>query len=272
MPVPDAAAVPTEFVGVSDPRPTVTLDEVSSSQVVISGGTATVTLRGVVRDPIADNVPRGKVSAGKADIDSVAISVDGQPYGPNGPGGTQAFTIPVAAGDEPTRKGFWCQHPYKGAFGPVTVAIPLTEGTHIVRVETSNNAAGNKGFDEVAVTLEKRGIPGTGSSEADTSGPAAVLNLYLPQAPAPEQADTLQYFRGERDPAPDDPSLTETQADSLAFAGQINGLQAEITLLNFAGLTAQADTLTARIRYTIAGVQIQNGGKAPEPPGSAKRS
>ena len=111
------------------------------------------------------------------------------------------------------------------------------------------------GFDEVAVTLEKREIPGTGSSEADTSGPAAVLNLYLPQAPTAEQADTLQYFRGEREPAPDDPSLAETQADSLAFAGQINGLQAEITLLNFAGLTAQADTLTARIRYTIAGVQ-----------------
>ncbi|HPD16883.1 MAG TPA: hypothetical protein PLE19_18200, partial [Planctomycetota bacterium] len=94
------------------------------------------------------------------------------------------------------------------------------------------------------MTLEKREIPGTGSSEADTSGPAAVLNLYLPQAPTAEQADTLQYFRGEREPAPDDPSLAETQADSLAFAGQINGLQTEITLLNFAGLTAQADTLT----------------------------
>ncbi|HRR80728.1 MAG TPA: protein-arginine deiminase family protein [Planctomycetota bacterium] len=105
------------------------------------------------------------------------------------------------------------------------------------------------------MTLEKREIPGTGSSEADTSGPAAVLNLYLPQAPTAEQADTLQYFRGEREPAPDDPSLAETQADSLAFAGQINGLQTEITLLNFAGLTAQADTLTARISYTIKGVQ-----------------
>ena len=22
------------------------------------------------------------------------------------------------------REGFWCQHPYKGTFGPVTVRIP----------------------------------------------------------------------------------------------------------------------------------------------------
>jgi len=140
LPAPNAAAVPTEFVGVSDPRPTVTLDEVSSSQVVIKNGMATVELRGVVRDPIADNVPRGKVSAGKADIDSVTISVDGQPYDPNGPGGTQAFTIPVAASDEPTRKGFWCQHPNKGTFGPVTVAAlgcPWVPDTH--KGKRSNN-------------------------------------------------------------------------------------------------------------------------------------
>ena len=32
----------------------------------------------------------------------------------------------------------------------------------MLRVETSENAAGTTGFDEVAVTLEKREIPGTG--------------------------------------------------------------------------------------------------------------
>jgi len=54
------------------------------------------------------------------------------------------------------------------------------------------------GFDEVAVTLAKREIPGTSSEEADVFGPTAVLNLYLPQAPTPDQADSLQYYRGER--------------------------------------------------------------------------
>ncbi|MBM4038478.1 MAG: hypothetical protein FJ290_08185 [Planctomycetes bacterium] len=199
----------------------------------------------------------------------MTITVDGSEYSA---GTNKTFIIPVKASDDwarfdglkdengqnkygPGKPPFWCQHPYKGAFGPAYVTFPVSEGSHVIRVETSKNAAGNTGFDEVAVTLEKRQIPGTGSSEADTAGPAAVLSLYFPQAPTPQQADTLQYFRGEREPAPDDPSLTETQADSLALAGQINGLQTEITLLNFVGLTAQADTLTARISYTIKGVQ-----------------
>jgi len=239
LPLPDAAPVPTEFVGVSDPRPTVTLDEISASDVV-------------VRDPIADNVPRGKVSEGLADIDTVKLYIDGEPYGPDT---GAAFVIPVTSGEEPERQGFWCQHPYKGTFGPVTVRIPLTEGTHVIRVETSENAAGNTGFDEVAVTLEKREIPGTSSDEADVFGQAAVLNLYLPQAPTPDQADSLQYYRGEREPDPEDPTLTETGPDTLVFSGEINGLATEITLLDYQGLTTEPDTITARIAYTISGVQ-----------------
>ena len=76
-----------------DPRPTVTLDELPSAAVTIANGFATLTLNGIVRDPIADNVPRGKVSEGRADIDVVevyvndvlyeeAIAVDGQDDGP----------------------------------------------------------------------------------------------------------------------------------------------------------------------------------------------
>jgi len=245
LPAADAGAVPTDFVGVSDPRPTVILDEVSSSQVTVGGDTAIVVLTGTVRDPIADNVPRGKVSEGLADIDSVQVYVDGEAYGD---------PVPLSSHDDGPAT-FWRQHPYKATFRPLIVHIPLEEGTHVVRVETSENAAGNTGFDEVAVTLEKREIPGTGAFEADTFGPAPILNLHLPQAPAPDQADSLQYYRGDRDPTPDDPTLTETQADSLAFAGTINGLQTEVTLLNFAGLTAEADTLTARITYTLSGAE-----------------
>jgi hypothetical protein len=98
---------------------------------------------------IADNIPRGKVSEGRADIDSVAVYVDGQVY---------EDAVPLTGHDD-GQPAFWRQHPYKGTFAPITVNIPLEEGTHIIRVETSANATGNTGFDEVAVTLEKRAIP-----------------------------------------------------------------------------------------------------------------
>jgi len=149
LPLPNAAPVPTSFVGVSDPRPTVTLDEISSSAVTIANGFAKVTVSGFVKDPIADNVPRGKVSEGRADIDFVTVYVDGSVY---------EDAVPVSGQDD-GGAGFWRQHPYKGTFAPITVSMPLEEGTHIIRVETSPNAAGNTGFDEVAVTLEKREIP-----------------------------------------------------------------------------------------------------------------
>jgi len=103
--------------------------------------------------------------------------------------------------------------------------------------------------------LEKREIPETGSDEADVFGPTAVLNLYLPQAPTPDQADSLQYYRGEREPDPEDPTLAETGPDTLAFSGEINGLATEITLLDYQGLTTEPDTIPARIAYTISGVQ-----------------
>ena len=53
LPAPDAQPVPTSFVGVSDPRPTVTLDELPAAAVTIANGFATLTLNGIVRDPIA---------------------------------------------------------------------------------------------------------------------------------------------------------------------------------------------------------------------------
>jgi hypothetical protein len=123
--------------------------ELPSSAVTTANGVATVALSGFVKDPIADNVPRGKVSEGRADIDSVAVYEDGQVY---------EDAVPLTGQDDGAAS-FWRQHPYKGTFAPITVNIPLEEGTHIIRVETSPNAAGNTGFDEVAVTLEKRSIP-----------------------------------------------------------------------------------------------------------------
>ncbi|NQT92773.1 MAG: hypothetical protein HQ559_08430, partial [Lentisphaerae bacterium] len=60
------------------------------------------------------------------------------------------------------------QHPYRGTFPDITVNIPLEEGSHVIRVETSANAAENTGFDDVAVTLAKVEIPGSESGGGDT--------------------------------------------------------------------------------------------------------
>jgi len=104
VPHADAKPVPTQFIGVSDPRPTVVLDPVDSSQIIIGESTATVIgLRGCVFDPIADNIPRG----GGADIASVKVYVDGEYVEGGDP--------PVSAFDD-NAPSFWRQHPYQGQF------------------------------------------------------------------------------------------------------------------------------------------------------------
>jgi len=151
LPAAGAGALPTAFVAVSDPRPSVFLGEVSSGDAVISGNSVTLTLNPVVRDPIADNVTRGTVGEGLADIESVQVYVDGEESG-------GARSLIAEADGEPS---FWRQHPYKGTVAqPVSVEIPLEEGMHVVRIETSENAAGNTGYAEAAVTLGRRHVPG----------------------------------------------------------------------------------------------------------------
>ena len=97
--------------------------------------------------------------------------------------------------------GAFCrQHPYRGVFGPITVSIPLEEGTHIIRVETTPNAAGNTGFDELAVTLEKREVP------VDLEGQEPP-----PPPPAPPAPDIRGWWHfDETFPGPGQPPSTMT--------------------------------------------------------------
>ena len=82
-----------------------------------------------ISDAIADNVPRGKVSEGRADIDAVEVYVNDVLY-------EEAVAV---NGQDDGPGAFWHQHPYRGVFGPISVRIPLEEGTHIIRVETTRN-------------------------------------------------------------------------------------------------------------------------------------
>lgn len=180
--LPDGLAkpVPTPFIGVSDPRPIVVLDEVRDSDVTIGAEFATVSLNGYVSDPIADNIPRGTVSQGLADIDTVSVYVNGELDG----------DYNIVSYDD-ALPSFWRQHPYKGSFTIPSVAIPLVEGTHIIRVQTSENAAGNIGYDEIAVSLEKRVIPGS----TPGGGTDVTVNITFPAEPSLEAVNILYPTR-----------------------------------------------------------------------------
>ncbi|NQT19445.1 MAG: hypothetical protein HQ592_07055 [Planctomycetes bacterium] len=239
LPAAGAEPVPTQFIGVSDPRPTVTLDALSSYDVSIGAGTATVTISGVVKDPIADNIPRGYVADGLADIDSVQVYLDGETYG-----GTE--TVTATDDGDPT---FWRQHPYKGELPSLGVQIPLEEGTHIIRVETSDNAAGNSGFDEVTITLEKRVIPG-----GETGGGETVdVCIAFDEDPTTQEVDAIRYYYGDRAPD-DDPTFTETPA----LAGELDA-SAELdapadVAVDSTGSIYVADTANNRIaKFDSAG-------------------
>ncbi len=65
----------------------------------------------------------------------------------------------------------------RAASDDLTLLPRAQQGPDDGRVETSENAAGNTGFDEVAV--EKQEIPGTGSEGADLFGPTAPLWFFL---------------------------------------------------------------------------------------------
>ncbi len=241
LPAPNAQPTDTTSLGVSDPRPIVVLDDIQPGDVSISGGIATVTLRGTVRDPIADNTPRGKVSEGKADIDSVKIIVNGYDDG---------TTVSVEAQADGAAT-FFRRHPYKGQFGPVAVTFPATRGTHTISIETSENAAGRTGSDDIEIRLTTREVPGA-EGEGGEGGALLLPNIYIPQDPAPETADSIQYYYGDRGPAQDDPTLCEDAGDeaSLVFHGTVEDVQAAITIAGFGGLTPNADTLSATVAYT----------------------
>ncbi|GEM_PF-231584 len=211
--IPDetGALVSPEFVTISAPRPTVSLDALSASDVTIGANAASVVLRGQVRDPIADNFPAGK----GADIAGVSAECDGVEVDGS------YKTITRTDDGTPT---FWRQHPYKGTFDPITVNVPLTEGTHTIRALTSENAANRVGYDEVLLTLTKRIIPGAPPS----SGSTLTENIFIPNNPSPWVADTMKFYYGEREPQDGDPVLTEKTAEAqfaLAWgtAGTGNG-------------------------------------------------
>jgi hypothetical protein len=143
-----------------------------------------VKLSGTVLDPVADNLPEGV-----GEVESVKLLIDGKSRGGK-----------VVSAVDGGQASFWRQHPYKGEFKNLKVRMPLKEGTSVVRVTTSANAAGLTGFDEIAVTLRKKitTTPGTPPSTLH-------VNIHMPEEITDASVDALKYYFGRRKPQDDDP-------------------------------------------------------------------
>ncbi|MFC1479650.1 hypothetical protein ACFL6F_03545, partial [Planctomycetota bacterium] len=154
----------------------------------------------------------GTVSQGGADIDKVTAFV----------GSVESiYQNLINLDDIETRAGFWKQHPYKGVFENCIVEIPLEEGSYKLRLETSENSAGNKGYQEAECLVYKEPIPGSEDVEIELIG-----NVFIPEDCTQQESETVHFYYGERSPIlpPDqntDPELREQQGEesSLKFKG-----------------------------------------------------
>ncbi|MBN1865575.1 MAG: hypothetical protein JW808_11820, partial [Victivallales bacterium] len=228
--------VPTDFVGVCTPRPEVKL---ADPQVRVAGNSVRVQIRcDEILDPVADNLPEGV-----GEIEGVTVTVNGSERG-------TANVRAVAGG----AKSFWKQHPYKGTFNPVNLSLPLAnlgEGTHTVRVTTSENAAGLSGFAEFSFTLVKET---TGGGGGGGGGGTILANIHLPVEPKPQVPDKLQYYFGSREPLEDDPWFEEleNQPDSLVFHGELDGEETTVRILGRSPrLTPRIDRFNAQVPVMV---------------------
>ena len=72
------------------------------------------------------------------------------------------------------------------------IRLVQRSAAQVIRVQTSENAAGNIGYDEIAVSLEKRVIPGSTTG----GGTDVTVNITFPAEPSLETFNTIQYYYG----------------------------------------------------------------------------
>ena len=224
--------VPTNYVGVSYPNPQVKLKELEKSDIQISTATkkATVTLRcNEILDPVADNLPPGE-----GEIKEVEVYLD---YSENP---IKKAKVRRVTGDE---HSFWRQHPYKGKFDDIEIKIPITGGSHNIRVKTTKNAAGLTGYDEANINISNDIIGGGGGYDM-------FVNIFLEEEPASDKIDKLVYYFGNRWPLDSDPVFEETGTDTLVFAGTFNEHPANITITDFSGFHEESvDSFTVEFPF-----------------------
>ncbi len=183
----------------SHPVPQVDL-EVTNTQ--LNGRELTIELSGQVWDALSEVADQASNR-----VQNVLIKVNGQ----------TVKTLPLAAtggGQAP-----WTVCTFKPTF-QTSITIPETDGDCIqIRAETSENAAGNKGWREVAVTLgwEDFAYSDPPNLDAIRNG----LHIAFDGATDPDAIDTLRVYFGDRGPEPGDAVLAETGINTLVFSGSM---------------------------------------------------
>jgi hypothetical protein len=212
----------------ADPKPEV---EMEITDAVVSGTDVVVTVQGAVTDRLSKF---GETAAEK--VQTLKFIVDGQ----------ELHSINVANGVE---EGFDFNE---------TITIPNAKPRgYTLRAETTENAAGNTGWDQVAVGLN------LSPSTTTFPSPGPAFRIAFSQNPTNGQIDSAQVFFGDRGVQAGDLTVTETAADSYQFAGQvkvtIDGQQQSVPCqlairgpLTFA--TGAIDELTAEVSYTVPGL------------------
>jgi predicted AlkP superfamily pyrophosphatase or phosphodiesterase len=225
----------------SDPQPTVVLDPVQPSHIVVlAGGTqAQVRLSGNVTDPLADIVAERA-----ADIREVTAR--GQAY-------------PVTRVHEPATPA----RPYasKGRFN-FTITIPLQNGRNTVVVQAVN-AVGAKGHDSVSfVVLQSRSTNDT-TPTVSTFAPK-FLDPFTVQAAAPDAAGRLAILLHQGfGPADDATRLVHDAPNTLTYSGtsQRFGIARVVLDAPLAGVDpAVREVVTGRIyssALSIAGEPLE---------------
>lgn len=215
-------------IGLTNQRPIVELEEVSSNEVSINGNTASLQLKGVVYDAIADNVPQGK----GADIQHLKIYVNGEEQ-------PETTSITRETDGEATE---WRQHPYKGKIQPITVSF-AAQGVVTVRVETSPNLAGQTGYDEIQFQFDKQATGGV-----PQGGGTLNYHIKLNGAFSETNIDTIEV---KNNVSSSYVLLTETEANSMVFSSGQGPLK--VIINQTPNITSQVDNLSCAVLDAGAG-------------------
>ena len=130
----------------------------------------------------------------------------------------------------------------------ITVTNPGGDA-FILRAETSENAAGNVGWDEIGVGVGLDTVPFVNDTNPVT--------IAFAQAPTTNAVDSFQIYFGDRAPESGDPACTESTTDSWVFSGSIvvtnSTRHCTVAIFGPLALTqTNLDTFDAQVTYQLA--------------------
>jgi hypothetical protein len=201
--------------------PVVRLNAITTNDVSVSNGVATVSISGKVYDAIMGAVPSGK----GADIEGVRVFLNGA-----------ETDFEEALHRNSDHVSFWAPYGPSAGIPSFEVTIPAS-GVNRIRVETTPNVAGKKGYAEFDVVFEKDFAP-----PVVHPAQAVAVDILIAGAFSDTTKDTIDLALPGQ-PAND--SLEETEVDSGIFVSATTG--AVVTLPADFTPTSSEDDFVCRL-------------------------